>query len=64
MHKRPKVTHKEMMEFSKINIEKRKFHSTKESIEINDVNIDNILVSNKYHVRKNFQIFCWLCKSF
>ena len=53
-----------MMEFSKIYIEKRKFHSTKESIEINDVNIDNILVSNKYHVRKNFQVFFWLCKSF
>ena len=64
MYKRPKVTQKEMMKFSKIYIEKRKFHSTKESIEINDVNIDNILVSNKYHVRKNFQVFFWLCKSF
>ena len=53
-----------MMKFSKIYIEKHKFHSTKKSIEINDVNIDNILVSKKYHVRKNFQVFCWLCKSF
>lgn len=44
-----------MMEFSKIYIEKRKFHSTKESIEINDVNIDNILVSSKYLVGKKIK---------
>ena len=30
-----------------------KFHSTKKHIDINDVNIVNILLSNEYHVGKN-----------
>lgn len=38
-------------------------HSTKEPTSINDVNIDNVLVSNKNHVcKKHFSVFC-LCKS-
>ena len=33
-----------------IMLEKSKFNSTKEAIDINDVNINNILVSSKYHI--------------
>ena len=40
------------------------FHITREPIRINDGNIDNALVSSKYHVGKIFLVFRWLCKSF
>ena len=33
-----------------IMLEKSKFNSTKEAIDISDVNINNILVSSKYHI--------------
>ena len=33
-----------------IMFKKSKFNSTKEAIDINDVNVNNILVSNKYHI--------------
>ena len=33
-----------------IMLEKSKFNSTKGAIDINDVNINNILVSSKYHI--------------
>lgn len=57
------MTHEEMMKFRKNYVEKRNFHSTKEPTNINDVNIDNILVSNKNHVRKKHLSVFWLCKS-
>ena len=36
-----------MLRFSKIHVEKRKFHSSKTPIDINGVDIDNILVLRK-----------------
>ena len=33
-----------------IMLKKNKFNSTKEAIDINDVSINNILVSSKYHI--------------
>ena len=34
-------------------VDKRKFHSTKECIDIINVDIDNKLISDKYHIGKN-----------
>lgn len=48
------MTHKEMMKYE--DVEKHKCCSRKETIHINDVNIDNLLVSNKWHVEGKNQI--------
>ena len=39
------------------------FLKIKETIDINDVNIENILASNNYHIKSRLNIF-WLFKSF
>lgn len=58
------MTHKEMIKFGKNYVKKCNFNSEKEPASINDVNIINILVSNKYNAgKKNFKYF-WLYKSF
>lgn len=41
------MSYKEV-KIGKIHKEKRNFHTSKESDDINDINIENILVSNKY----------------
>lgn len=48
------MTHKEMMKYE--DVEKHKCCSRKETIDINDVNINNLLVSNKWHVGGKNQI--------
>ena len=49
------MTHKEMMKYE--DVEKHKCCSRKETIDINDVNIDNLLVSNKWHVGGKIKYF-------
>lgn len=46
------MAYKEAIKYGKNCIQKRNFHGTKESIDTNHVNADNILVSNKYLTRK------------
>ena len=49
------------MAFSDTKIEKHNFHYQKNSILIDDVDIDKILISNKICFdRKRFSIFYWL----
>ena len=52
------MTHKKNIKFGMKNVEKQKLHGAKKSIYTNDVNIGDILVSNKYQIRKkNFKYF-------
>lgn len=38
---------KEFLKFGKVEIKKQKFHSLKRAISIDDINIDNIIISGK-----------------
>lgn len=52
------MLHKQMVKFGKKYVEKRKLYSAEEPTDVNGVNIDNILVSNKYHIgKRNFKYF-------
>ena len=47
------MLHKEMLKFGKLYVKKRKFHAvTKNSIYINDVDIQNIVVTSRYSISK------------
>ena len=49
---------KEIITLGNIKIEKQNFHGCKDSISINDVNIDRIVVSNKFSFgKKGFKYF-------
>ena len=47
------MSNKEMLNFPEIYIEKCKFQASKGIIDINDVDIEHILILNKYSIRKN-----------
>ena len=56
-----KIDKKKIVAFSDTKIEKHNFHYLKNSILIDDVDIDKILISNKICFdRKRFSIFYWL----
>ena len=46
------MSHKEVTKFGKTHKEKRNFDTSKEPEYINDINTENILVSNKYSLGK------------
>ena len=49
---------KELLKFDDAVIEKRKFHSSKRSSDINDVDIDKITITNKFYCgKKGFKYF-------
>ena len=51
-----KKTTKEFMKFGDVEIEKPKFHHSKEVIDVNDTDIKEILVSKEFAYRENKEI--------
>ena len=43
------MSHEKMLRFGEIYLKNQKFHTSKELININDLDIEQILVSNKYY---------------
>ena len=52
---------KKVIKFDDTEIEEYEFHQNESSVLINDIDIDEIVVSNKLSLgKKDFKYFCWL----
>ena len=53
---------KKTLQFNNIKLNKTEFHKSKESIDLFSMNLDQIVVSEKFKHSDSLQVFYWLRK--
>ena len=58
-----KIWLKKTLKFNNIRVSKNKFHMSKKAVDLMSVNVNKIVVSDKFnHNEDGFKLFCWLPK--